>query len=135
MFVFPIPKEKGFLSIFCQMLAKNDKVIFTTLEEYQKKLGGAPAYLQVSYYTELQESKGIVLMRGDVDTSVITTQEAQLLANLWQIYLLDDDKYKLLETFNHEPTKFDYNLVLKDIEATVHNLNKEEKQANVSELD
>lgn len=63
MFVFPIPKQNGFLSMFCQMIpsplnASEDHCKFTALEEFQRKGANAITYLDMVYYTELMESKG-----------------------------------------------------------------------------
>lgn len=54
-------------------------------------------------------------MKGDVNTDVITTQEAQYLANMWQLYLLDEQKYKLMEQFNLSPETFNYGEVVNDM--------------------
>jgi hypothetical protein len=54
-------------------------------------------------------------MKGDVDIEVISTQEAQYLANMWQLYLLDDSKYKYMEQFNYHPSSFNYAEVVNDM--------------------
>lgn len=55
---------------------------------------------------------GLVLMRGNIETLVMSTQEAQYLTNMWQLFLLDDDKYKLMEIFNYKPQQFDFQRVV-----------------------
>jgi hypothetical protein len=131
MFVFPMPNpEKGYYFMLSQMKAFDKTCLFTPLSEFQQLGSNAPQWLKMTYYTELQDTKGIttynmyihfglgiVLMRGEVDTNVLTTQAAQFLANLWQLYHLDDTKYKKMQTFNHEPSKFDYNDLLKDLDS------------------
>ncbi len=67
-------------------------------------------YFSVSYFV------GIVLMRGDVDTTVFSTQKAQFIANMWQLYHLDDKKYSLVQKFNHQPDQFNYKDLLDDLD-------------------
>ncbi len=54
-------------------------------------------------------------MKGEVDTNLMTTQEAQYLANMWQLYLLDDSKYRLMQHFNLSPQTFNYADVVSDM--------------------
>ncbi len=55
-------------------------------------------------------------MRGDLAPSLLTSKEAQFLAYAWQLFLLDDQKYRLMYQFNHEPRQFKYDDVLKNID-------------------
>jgi hypothetical protein len=48
----------------------------------------------------------------DIDTRFLTLQEAQYLANAWQLFVLDDERYKLMHAFNHTPAEFDFNRVV-----------------------
>ncbi len=50
----------------------------------------------------------MVLLRGDIEDSQISVQEARYLANIWHWYLLDDEKYAYLEVFNYKPETFDF---------------------------
>jgi len=113
-FVFPVFEGEGFLSFYCQLV--NPKYcIFTTLEQYSTKHEHAAQYLKMAYFTEFEKTKKIVLMRGDVDTQFLSTQKAQFLANLWQIFLLDENKYQLMQNFNQKSAQFDFNSVLKEV--------------------
>lgn len=45
------------------------------------------------------------------------TADAQYLVNQLQIYYLADAKYEAVKTFNHDPAHFDYNAIIKDVQA------------------
>jgi hypothetical protein len=62
----------------------------------------------MNYFTDFKDSKDIILMRGDITSNVITTQEAQYLVNMWQLFHLDEEKYAQMEIFNHNPSQFDW---------------------------
>ncbi|KAL6054221.1 ATP synthase mitochondrial F1 complex assembly factor 1 [Balamuthia mandrillaris] len=113
MFVLPIPRGEGFVTAFMQAHSAHDTINFTFLDEYKQKGSQAEPFMCMKYYTELAESKGLVLCRGDVETAMLTTVEAQYLTNQLQLYYLaEEDKYRLVHTFNHKPQLFDYNLIL-----------------------
>lgn len=48
-------------------------VLFTTVEEYRRFGAGAPPHMTLTHYTEFADSKGLVLVRGDVINHVVTT--------------------------------------------------------------
>ncbi|GIY79437.1 hypothetical protein CEXT_739061 [Caerostris extrusa] len=48
------------------------------------------------FFTELQEGKGIVLMRGEYDDKTLKAHEAQCLTNQLQLYYGGSDNEKLL---------------------------------------
>jgi hypothetical protein len=73
MFIGLLPKEQGYLSLLLQV-QHNDWLI-TSIDEYQK-LGA--------------QARPYVLLRGHVDQSLLSLQEAQAVLNVFQIYYLDD---------------------------------------------
>jgi ATP synthase mitochondrial F1 complex assembly factor 1 len=134
LFIFPIPRSQGFEFIMFQFAANT--VHFTPLLCYQvsrKSLNqsikispeisfqvhkeNAPECLNIVHYTEFKD-QGIVLMRGEYDTKILTPQEAQCLANQLQLYYTQDDKRKteILEVFTKTPEKFSHNDVIKELE-------------------
>jgi ATP synthase F1 complex assembly factor 1 len=118
LFVIPLPRETGcFVSILLQAHPKRDVVLFTELERYQKEAnkGVVPPSLHLRYYPDLVETKGIALVRGEVDLARLSTTDAQYLVNQLQIYYLADNKYQLVKTFNHDPARFDYNSLINDL--------------------
>lgn len=54
-------------------------------------------------------------MRGEINSEVMKVQDAQYLMNLWQVFHLDDEKYKLMETFNHSPSQFNFQTLLDEL--------------------
>ena len=115
-FVVPLPKEpSGFITLVMESKAKEDILLYGKLEDYQKfgSMEAVTPVLTLQYYTELLETKDLVLMRGDVNG--VTTTEAQYLANQLQIFYLGDDKYRIVKDFNHNPASFNFDDVLQDL--------------------
>lgn len=69
------------------------------------------------HYTELKD-KGIVLMRGEFDSKVLSGQEAQCVANQFQMFYLKTDasKQALLDTFTKSPESFKHMDLIKELE-------------------
>ncbi|XP_022230819.1 ATP synthase mitochondrial F1 complex assembly factor 1 [Drosophila obscura] len=114
-FLLPLPRSEGFEFFLLQFAANT--VHFTPLLAYQVHHENAPECLTVVHYTEVQD-KGLVLMRGEYDTKVLTAQEAQCLANELQMfyYKTDESKLKLLETFTKRPDEFKHTDLIKEVE-------------------
>lgn len=114
-FIFPIPRSQGFEFIMLQFAVNT--VHFTPLLCYQVHKENAPECLNIVHYTEFKD-QGIVLMRGEYDTKVLTAQEAQCLANQLQLYytLNDPTKIEILETFTKTPEKFKHMDVIREME-------------------
>lgn len=114
-FIFPIPRSQGFEFIMFQFAVNS--VHFTPLLCYQVHKENAPECLNIVHYTEFKE-QGVVLMRGEYDTKVLTAQEAQCLANQLQLYYTRNDpkKIELLDVFTKTPEKFKHMDVIKELE-------------------
>ncbi|XP_063707308.1 ATP synthase mitochondrial F1 complex assembly factor 1 [Culicoides brevitarsis] len=114
-FVFPIPRNQGYEFMMFQF-AENT-IHFTPLLCYQVHKENAPECLSVTHYTDFKE-KGIILMRGEFDSKVLSPQEAQCLVNQLQLYYCknDSNKAKLLQTFTNTPDKFDHMDIIKELE-------------------
>ncbi|KAI8059937.1 ATP11 protein-domain-containing protein, partial [Gilbertella persicaria] len=121
MFVVPMPREEGVEFFFLQF--NFNQCNFTSLLEYKTKGTEARPFLTLTHFTELQSSKGIVLMKGDIndDPRMITTANAQFLAfALQQFYVTGGpDKLKLVEKFHTSPGEFDFNELIKAVETVV----------------
>ncbi|XP_055542793.1 ATP synthase mitochondrial F1 complex assembly factor 1 [Wyeomyia smithii] len=113
-FILPIPRSQGYEFIMLQFFANT--VHFTPLINYQVHKENAPECLNVAMYTELRD-KGLVLMRGEYDSKVISGQEAQCLANQLQLYYSQENKSKLalLETFTNQPEKFKHMDIIEEL--------------------
>ncbi|GAB0093079.1 ATP synthase mitochondrial F1 complex assembly factor 1 [Sergentomyia squamirostris] len=114
-FILPIPRSEGFEFILMQFAANT--VHFTPLLCYQVHKENAPECLNIVYYTEFRE-KGIVLMRGEYDSQVISAKEAQCLANQLQMYYCQNSKKKLqlLENFTNKPDSFKHMDIISELE-------------------
>lgn len=114
-FVIPVWRGQGYTSMFVQ--AKMPHMIFTGLEDYKAKGTQAAPYFTVTYHKEFAESKGLVLVRGDiVFTSKLSDEEATWLLETTQSFYLNDSRYKLVEQFNRETREFEFKDVLQTLE-------------------
>lgn len=114
-FILPLPRSEGFEFILLQFSANT--VHFTPLLAYQIHAENAPECLNIVHYTDVQD-KGVILMRGEYDTKVLTGQEAQCLANELQMFYCSQDeaKLKVLETFTKQPDSFKHMDLIKQVE-------------------
>ncbi|XP_072173307.1 ATP synthase mitochondrial F1 complex assembly factor 1-like [Diadema setosum] len=106
MFLYPLPRAEGYEFFFAQF--DNHCCYFTSVINYQAYQENAPALLTITHYPELQEEKGIVLMRGEMDTKFVSVQDAQFFANQLQLYYATEDaaRQQLLSDFNRRPADF-----------------------------
>ncbi|KAG2200088.1 hypothetical protein INT47_007733 [Mucor saturninus] len=122
LFILPLPRETGLEFFFLQF--QSHQCNLTSLLEYKTKRENARPFLTITHYPELSESKGIVLMRGDINDKpkkMLTNSDAHYLAfALQQFYSTDDPhKIKLVHLFNTLPEKFDYHMLIKEMESVV----------------
>ena len=105
-FLLPLPRENGYEFIMIQF--HGTEVHMTPLLWYQTHKENAPECLKMVHYTELMDSKSIVLMRGEYDSKALTAAEAQCLANELQMYYSSDhpQRLRLLQTFTEKPDEF-----------------------------
>ncbi|XP_046670150.1 ATP synthase mitochondrial F1 complex assembly factor 1 [Homalodisca vitripennis] len=106
LFLLPLPRDQGYEFILCQF--SGNEVHFTPLISYQTHKENAPECLTMVYYTDIKESKGIVLMKGEFNKDVLTALEAQCLANELQLYYGEENEKRtlLLERFTNNPDDF-----------------------------
>lgn len=114
-FILPIPRSQGYEFMMLQFFANT--IHFTPLINYQVHKENAPECLNIAMYAELKESKGLVLMRGEYDSKVISGKEAQCLANQLQMYYSqqNESKLKLLELFTYKPDQFKHMDVIEEL--------------------
>ncbi|GAA5796770.1 ATP11 protein-domain-containing protein [Helicostylum pulchrum] len=110
MFVLPMPREQGVEFFFLQF--SFHQVNFTSLLEYKTKGSEARPFLTLTHFPELQKSKGIVLMKGDIndDPRMLDTSNAQFLTFALQEFYVTggEQKLKLVEKFHKSPAEFDF---------------------------
>ena len=109
-------------------------VLFTPLQEYKLRTSFATPYLVLTNYTDLAQSHGLVLMRGEITPSAANTaatssgdnadgryllgqRDAQLLAmGLQRFYLWSEgqgEAAELLKKFHENPAEFQWEELLK----------------------
>ncbi|XP_041475207.1 ATP synthase mitochondrial F1 complex assembly factor 1-like [Lytechinus variegatus] len=122
MFLYPLPRDEGYEFFFAQF--HNNSFYFTSVINYQAYQENAPALLTITHYPELQEEKGIVLMRGELDTKFLTVQQAQFFANQVQLYFASDDadRMRLLRDFNKRPADFKHMDLIDQLSKSTVNL-------------
>jgi len=115
-FLFPLPRKEGYEFVVVQFQGK--EAHFTTLINYQAYKENAPECLTIVHYTELADTKGIVLMVGEFDKNFLTIQEAQCLANYVEMFYCNPsvEKRDLMDTFTHRPEQFKHADLIAQIE-------------------
>ncbi|XP_028392457.1 ATP synthase mitochondrial F1 complex assembly factor 1-like [Dendronephthya gigantea] len=116
MFVYPVPRNEGYELMVGEF--SDDQFYLTSVINYQTLGENSPWLVAFTHFTELKESKGIVLMVGEVDTKQLATHEAMFIANLIQLYYGTDDgqKLSLLRTFNKNPDQFNHMSVIEEMQ-------------------
>ncbi|KAF2074031.1 hypothetical protein CYY_004645 [Polysphondylium violaceum] len=131
MFIFPLPGDNGYISILYQN--QGDHFVYTYLEQYKKHTVNAVPWMIASHYTDFMESKGIVLMRAEPNLEVLSTVQAQYLYQQTQMYLMEDKKYNLMQTFTYHPAKFDFGQVVENM-AKMSLLDKNQTQQLINNV-
>lgn len=114
-FVFPLPRDKGYEYFLCQF--SGHEAHFTPLLNYQAHKENAPECLTMTHYIDLKE-KGLVLMHVEYNKDVLNGTEAQCLANQLQLYYGQDNakRLKLLERFTYTPQEFKHMDLIAELE-------------------
>jgi ATP synthase F1 complex assembly factor 1 len=88
-FILPLPLKTQYQTTFLEY--KNNAIHVTSLEEYKAKGPAAEAYIDIFFYTELAESKNLVLLKGIIHSDQIASHIAQALVNQLQIFYNSDE--------------------------------------------
>jgi len=105
-FLFPVPRKEGYEFVMVQF--QGDEAHFTTLINFQAHKENAPECLSIVHYTELSESKGIVLMVGEYDKDTLSISEAKCLADQVEIYYgrPSEERQEVMRRFKYESAFF-----------------------------
>jgi ATP synthase F1 complex assembly factor 1 len=116
-----MPREEGVEFFFLQF--NFHQCNFTSLLEYKTKGSEARPFLTLTHFTELEKSKGIVLMKGEINDEprMLDTANAQFLTfALQQFYVTGgEEKLKLVEKFHKSPAEFDFQELIDAVERVV----------------
>ena len=117
-FLYPLPKDQGYEFVLSQF--EGNRCFFTSLINFQVHGENAPWQFCVTFYPELETSKGVVLMTSELDQSAMNVFEAQCLAQLQKLFYAnpDEKKAELLHTFNKNPDAFKYMDLVKVLESS-----------------
>ena len=104
------------------MQFSGDQIYYTSLLEYKTHGEAAKPHFVVTHYKELSDSKGIILMLGEMGDNVKNTlqlEEAQNLVYQTQLFYKTGgpETLKLVEIFSLEPESFDIQNVIACIES------------------
>jgi len=93
-------------------VAQMPHMFFTSLDDYRARGNAASPYFTVTHYTDLMDSKGVVLVRGDiVFTSKLSDEEVLFLPKfLVGVFIDDPRKYLVLEIHGTEYCVMSYNV-------------------------
>ncbi|GAB2296979.1 hypothetical protein Dimus_031083 [Dionaea muscipula] len=117
-FVIPLWRGSGYTTMFAQV--KIPHMLFTGLEDYKARGTQASPYFTVCHYTDFAESKGLVLIRGDVVfASKLSDSEAKWLMETTMSFYLNDVRYKLVERFNKRTRDFEFKDVLQALDMPI----------------
>ena len=106
-FIFPVPKGEPPAHFVLVSQFQDRAFLLTFLGDYQKDPLGANPYMVITCYEELEATKGIVLVRGDLITNLDEDEGKTLLTRLLESYMYEA-QYETVHQFNHDSTKFNY---------------------------
>ncbi|XP_077131956.1 ATP synthase mitochondrial F1 complex assembly factor 1 [Ranitomeya variabilis] len=112
-FLYALPRQDGYTFFVGQWTGT--ELHFTALTNIQTVGDSAQSQLILHHYRELQASKGIVLMMGECDSTFLKVEDARCLANQVQLFYASD-QFKLVQSFNHDPSAFKYMAVISALE-------------------
>ena len=110
-FIFPVKKDTGYFILFSQQ--QDNSFIVTTLEEYQKDPTNATPNFVLTMFDELVDTKGLALVRGDIIGNFTDEESDTLRKQIFEHYL-EDPKFALVDQFNNQPSKFDFQKYIDD---------------------
>jgi len=88
-------------------------VLFTLLEEFQRRADAASPHLTVTHYLDLAESKALVLARAEVSSPELSRDEARALLARLESFYTQPDGQRLVAAFNRGSHEFVFADVLK----------------------
>jgi hypothetical protein len=113
--IFVVPWEQSpgqYVPVF--FLAKGNTHCFTLVSDLKANPDTCPPQLVVHWFTDLFDTKNIVLLKGDLVGRTFSPADGQYLVGVLQIFYLNDEWYeKFVMTCNHSPDKFVYADVVK----------------------
>ena len=85
LFLYPLPRDQGY-EFYLTQFNDGGHCFCTSLINYQVHGEDAPWQLCFKFYHDLKETKGIVLMASEFDSSMLNIMEVQYFAQLQQLF-------------------------------------------------
>jgi ATP synthase F1 complex assembly factor 1 len=113
MFVLPVFRGPNSFETFA-LQCQPPLVLFTSLEEYKRHGSSATPHFVLSHYTELVDSHGMVLVRGDIiqPHALDAIQASSLMHNAHEYFTDFGAKREFVQAFNKRPERFDFKKLL-----------------------
>lgn len=105
LFVYPVHREGGFFVVVTQVQGRH--ILATYLEDFRKDPAAANPYLAITFYDDLADDKGLVLVRGDVTPGALTPDEAIGLLGKVRRYYVEDEAFDRVRGFTSGDFDFD----------------------------
>eukprot|EP00755_Sulcionema_specki_P018576 Sspe_Gene.67221::Locus_39685_Transcript_1_1_Confidence_1.000_Length_703::g.67221::m.67221/K07555/ATPeAF1, ATPAF1, ATP11; ATP synthase mitochondrial F1 complex assembly factor 1 len=121
-FVVPVFRDKGLFNVVTNYQPDLDLVLVAPLGEWQKKQDHTTTHMTIQFFPELIKAKGLVLVRCELQDQHMTKQDAMFVTHILLKYYTFPQNFSLVETFNKNPSQFDYHAFLRQL--------KEEAEAN-----
>ncbi|CAG8519665.1 679_t:CDS:2 [Ambispora gerdemannii] len=115
MFVIPLTHPTGLEFYILQF--QYHQCFFTSLLEYKTFAAESQPLLVLTYYIDLMDTKGVVLMHGEIGKpNILSKENAKYLVRWLREFYLDGEdkcednksKWNLVVKFNREPNNFEY---------------------------
>mmetsp|Transcript_7063 Transcript_7063/g.10562 ORF Transcript_7063/g.10562 Transcript_7063/m.10562 type:complete len:205 (-) Transcript_7063:187-801(-) len=117
MFIYPVFKEGGHMWLLSQF--QDSLFLLTFLEEYKKDPTAAQPWLCMSFYTDLNSTKGLTLTRTDF-LPQIEKQDAERLSKLIVSSYSTENEFSMITTFNKSPEDFSVDACLETYRPVPH---------------
>jgi ATP synthase F1 complex assembly factor 1 len=111
MFIFPLRREGGHFMLFSQYTPVHNMFVLTSLEDYRRSPETAQPWASLHLFDELLTTKGVGLLRAEVASDRLTSEEAAHLLLLIRRYY-GTSNYDRVWAFNHFNQRFDFDAYL-----------------------
>eukprot|EP00906_Rhabdomonas_costata_P021015 RCo030551 len=112
-FVVPVFREKGLFNVMLNN--QKDLTLVAPLGEFQKQGDLCQVHLTIQFFTELMNSKGLVLLRTEIKDQVLNKQDAIHITNTFLRYYTYPNCFEFVHEFNRRPNQFDYHRFLRHL--------------------
>eukprot|EP01064_Diplonema_japonicum_P006592 TRINITY_DN1443_c1_g1_i1.p1 TRINITY_DN1443_c1_g1~~TRINITY_DN1443_c1_g1_i1.p1 ORF type:complete len:220 (+),score=69.60 TRINITY_DN1443_c1_g1_i1:45-704(+) len=112
-FVVPVFRDKGLFNVVTNFKTDEDIVLCCPLGEWQEKQDHASVHMTIQFFTELKQSKNLVLVRCELQDNHMTKQDAMFVTHCLMKYYTMPKQFEFVETFNKNPSQFNYHNYLR----------------------